>query len=108
MDNLQVLAAVAVMALVTFLLRFLPFLMFGGKRKTPEYIKYLGNVLPFSIMAMLVVYCIRELNFVSAANFVPQIISCLIVVLLYLWKRNTLVSIVVGTGCYMLLVQFVF
>ena len=99
---------IAVAGAVTLLLRFLPFLIFGGKRETPPYIVYLGKVLPYAIMGMLVIYCMRGISFTAAANFLPELIACAVVVLAHVWKRNTLLSIISGTVCYMLLVQFVF
>ena len=100
--------AVAVIALVTALIRFLPFIIFNGSRQTPPIIDRLSKTLPYAIMAMLVVYCLKGLNFQSVAGFVPSLIACAVVALLHIWKRNTLLSIVVGTVCYMLLVQVVF
>ena len=82
--------------------------MFGGKRETPQYILYLGKHLPYAIMAMLVVYCLRGIELTSAPFGVPELISCAVVTGLHIWKRNTLVSILCGTLCYMALVQFVF
>lgn len=99
---------IAVAGAVTLMLRFLPFLVFGGKRETPPYIVYLGKVLPYAIMGMLVIYCLRGISFTAAANFLPELIACAVVVLAHVWKRNTLLSIISGTVCYMLLVQFVF
>ena len=99
---------VAVMVLVTALLRFLPFAVFGGKRKTPPYIAYLGRVLPFAIMGMLVVYCLRGVSFSAPENWLPALLSCLLVVVMHLWKRSTLLSIGLGTALYMVLVQIVF
>lgn len=99
---------VAISALVTIILRFIPFLIFNGKRKTPEIILYFGKVLPYAIMAMLVVYCLKSTEFTSVKGFLPQLIAGAVVVLSYVWKRNTLISIAGGTVCYMLLVQFVF
>lgn len=99
---------IVVAGAVTLLLRFLPFLIFNGKRETPPYIIYLGKVLPHAIMGMLVIYCLRGISFTAAANFLPELIACAVVVLAHVWKRNTLLSIISGTVCYMLLVQFVF
>lgn len=108
MSEMQIWYAVAVMALVTASLRFLPFLVLGGGRKTPEIIQKLGKILPYAIMGMLVVYCLKGVTFTSVGGFAPSLIACLVVGVLYVWKRNTLVSIVCGTVCYMLLVQVVF
>lgn len=99
--------AVAISALVTALLRFLPFWVFGG-RKAPAWLDKLGRTLPYAIMGMLVVYCLKGVSFVAPEGWLPALIACAVVGGLYIWKRNTLVSIVAGTVCYMLLVQLVF
>ena len=108
MPDLHSAAMIAVIALVTAALRFLPFLIFGENRKTPPLVSYLGQVLPYAIMGMLVVYCLKDISFTSAPFGIPEIIGCIVVTLLHIWKRNTLLSIGAGTICYMLLVQFVF
>lgn len=108
MPDLHSALMIAVMALVTAGLRFLPFLIFGENRKTPLLISYLGQVLPFAIMGMLVVYCLKDVSFASTPFGIPEAIGCAVVTLLHVRKRNTLLSIGVGTLCYMLLVQFVF
>ena len=108
MSNVHAMLVVAVAGIVTAALRFLPFLIFGGDRKTPAFITYLGKVLPYAIMAMLVVFCLKNVSLVSAPYGLPELISCAMVVLLHVWKRNTLISIIGGTVCYMVLVQMVF
>ncbi len=99
---------IIVIAVVTALLRFLPFWIFGENRQTPPIITYLGQVLPYAIMGMLVVYCLKDVKFISAPFGLPEIIGCAVVTLLHVWKRNTLLSIGGGTVCYMLLIQLVF
>ena len=94
---------IAVMAGVTTLLRFLPFLLF--RKKTPAYIVYLGKVLPPAIIGMLVVYCLKDVDPAAAPHGVPELIAAATVVGLQCWKRNSLVSILGGTGVYMLLAQ---
>lgn len=108
MDKLHAVSIIAVTALVTMGLRFLPFLIFGENRKTPPIIAYLGQVLPCAIMGMLVVYCLKDVGLNRAPHGIPEGISCALVALLHIWKRNTLLSIGAGTVCYMLLVQLVF
>ena len=108
MTDLHAVLLVAVVALVTILLRFLPFWIFGENRTTPPLIADLGQVLPFAIMGMLVVYCLKDMTITSAPFGIPELIGCALVALLHIWKRNTLLSIGAGTVCYMLLVQFVF
>ena len=51
---------------VTFATRATPFLLFGN-RSTPSVVLYLGRMLPPAIMAMLVVYCLKDVNFFSGA-----------------------------------------
>ena len=100
--------AVAVIALVTALTRFLPFVIFRDEQKVPRLIRKLGRVLPYAIMGMLVVYCLKDVQFTTVSSWVPAAVSCLVVALLYVWKRNTLLSIISGTVSYMLFVQLVF
>lgn len=97
----------AVAALVTALLRTLPFLIFR-KGNTPPYLLYLGKVLPPAVMAMLVVYCLKSVSLAAAPHGLPEAIGIAATALLYKWKHNSLLSIAGGTACYMLLVQLVF
>ena len=99
---------IVVAVLVTMATRFIPFLIFGEKRKTPAVIEYLGTVLPCAIMGMLVVYCLKDVSFVNGTFGIPELIACAVVAALHVWKRNSLLSIGGGTVCYMLLVQLVF
>lgn len=99
---------VIVIAIATAATRFLPFLIFGGKKEPPKLITYLGKVLPCAIMGMLVVYCMKDVAFLAYPYGIPELLGCLIVAILHIWKRNSLLSIGVGTVGYMLLVQLVF
>lgn len=108
MPDLHSAAVIAVIALVTAGLRFLPFWIFGENRKTPPLIAYLGQVLPYATMGMLVVYCLKGVDLTAAPFGIPEFLGCAVVALLHIWKRSTLLSIGAGTVCYMLLVQFVF
>ena len=107
-DNLHTLLLILVMAAVTVVLRFLPFWVFQSQEKRPALITYLGTVLPYAVMGMLVVYCLKNVSLVSAPHGIPEFLSILSVVLLHLWRRSTLLSIFGGTAVYMLFVQFVF
>ena len=108
MDNYYAWIAVAVIALITAALRFLPFVLFGRSKSVPAIIERLGSMLPYAIMGMLVVYCLKDVSFGTFSGFLPPLLSVLVVGGLYVWRKNTLLSIIVGTACYMLLVQFVF
>ena len=108
MPDLHSAAVITVIALVTAGLRFLPFWIFGENRKTPPLIAYLGQVLSYATMGMLVVYCLKGVDLTAAPFGIPEFLGCAVVALLHIWKRSTLLSIGAGTVCYMLLVQFVF
>lgn len=99
---------IAVAALVTVALRVLPFLVFGEDRKTPPLIQHLGQCLPYAIMGMLVIYCLKGVSFSAVPFGIPELLSCTVVAGLHIWKRNTLLSIGLGTLCYMFLIQFIF
>ena len=105
MNEARMIGIIILSAVITFSLRAFPFLIFRGKRRMPERLVYLGNILPAAIMAVLIVYCLKDV----AGNFetygIPQLTAVLVVAVSYKWKHNTLVSIVVGTAGYMILLR---
>ena len=107
MTDKQIYLSIAVISAVTILLRFAPFLVFS-KRKTPEIITRFGRTLPYAVMGMLCVYCLKDVSFGEAGGYLPALIASALVVGSYLWKKNTLLSIILGTAAYMFLVQSVF
>ena len=94
--------------LATLITRFLPFLVFSEKKKTPKFIEYLGKALPAAIFALLVVYCLKNVDITFGSHGIPEFISVAVVAGLHLWKRKILLSMAGGTFCYMFLVQFIF
>ena len=104
-DNLHSALLIAVMSLVTILLRALPFGIFGGKRQIPKNILYLGDVLPSAALGMLVIYCLRDLNISAASHGLQELLSCGAVILTQKLKRNTICSILAGTLLYMILIH---
>ena len=100
--------AIEVAALCTFATRLVPFALFGGKKEVPATITYLGKVLPPAIIATLIIYCIRSVDFTASPHGAAEIIAIVVTALLHIWKKNTLISIGGGTILYMFLVQFVF
>ncbi len=95
-------------SLTTILIRFLPFILFPENKETPQYITYLGRVLPYTIIGMLVIYCLKDISFTETPYGLPEAISIAAIIVLHLWKSNTFLSIGAGTVIYMLLVQFIF
>ncbi len=102
------LSAILVIAAVTFITRVAPFILFGKDKITPKYIVYIGNYLPPAVIAMLVIYCLRNINLVAFPFGIPEMIGIISVAGLHIWKRNNLASIIGGTAVYMIAVQFIF
>lgn len=105
MKNEYILTVIAVMAIVTCFLRFLPFVVFNRGEHLPKWVSYLGKVLPPAIMSMLLVYCLRNTNITAGNHGLPELICLGIAILLHSWKRNTLLSIGVSTFVYILIMQ---
>lgn len=108
MTVLEGVLTVAAVVLGTMATRFLPFFLFPANRPTPKYIRYLSTVLPYAVIGLLVVYCLKDITVLRTPFGLPEFIAIAAVAGLHLWKRNMLLSIAGGTVLYMLLVQFVF
>ncbi len=108
MTIFQQVITIALCAMGTMVTRYLPFLVFSGKKPTPRYIQYLGKALPSAIFGMLVIYCLKDVNLLTGNHALPELIAVVVTVGLHFWKRQMLLSIAGGTVCYMLLIQYVF
>lgn len=108
MTDYRAIMIVIITIIVSVLSRLLPSILFSKSEKTPAIITYLSKVLPNAIMAFLVVYCLKDTDFLSYSHGMPEIIASALVILTYAYKRNSLLSILSGTLCYMFLVQIIF
>lgn len=106
-DTTRTLMIILIVAICTFITRLFPFVIFNNKKELPKTVKYLGDILPMAVIAILVVYCLKDINFTSTASFLPSIIAVTAVIFMHVWKRNNLISIGVGTLLYMILVQII-
>lgn len=106
--NSHAIIVMLAMGLATLATRILPVLIFGRGKKVPDYIMYLGKVVPYTAMGLLIVYCFKDLSVVEAPHALPELIAMIIVIASYLWKRNTILSVVIGTVAYMVMVQYMF
>ena len=104
MDNSRIILAICITAGITYILRSMAFVLFPHG-KTPAYIAFLGKYLPFSVIGMLVVYCLKHVSLANSPYGIPELVAVALVAGLHLWKRNTLLSILVGTISYMLLLR---
>lgn len=107
MSDTQTAIIVGIMAAATMLTRFLPFILFPEGKKAPGIVAYLGRVLPYAVIGMLVVYCLKGVRILSNPHGVPEGFAILVIAALHRWKGNMLISIAGGTAFYMLLVNYV-
>lgn len=105
MSTARILITIAAAAVITFTLRVLPFFAFGGERSMPGWLEKLGRILPSAIMAVLIVYCLKGAAADLTGVGVPQFIAVAIVAVSHKLRHSTLLSIVLGTGAYMALLQ---
>ncbi|MGI6709893.1 MAG: branched-chain amino acid transporter permease [Bacilli bacterium] len=108
LSNYEILILIIIMAIVTFFTRLFPFVFFKKEKPLSPYVKYIGDYLPYSMIAMLVVYSLKDVAFFTYPSLIPEIIAIICIVLLHIWKKNYLISIGVGTFIYMFLVQTIF
>ena len=106
-DYTHAMIIMLVMGGCVILTRILPVLIFGRSAQIPEFILYLGKVIPYTAMGLLIVYCLRDVSIVSGTHGLPELIALAAVTGSYLWKRNAIISIIVGTVLYMFLLQMV-
>ena len=103
----QSIITVAAVVLGTMVTRFLPFIIFPEGKNPPRFIMYLGKVLPYAVVGLLVVYCLKDAVF-EKYHALPELIAIFCVVALHKWKKNMFISMAAGTVIYMLLVQLIF
>lgn len=104
----QSILTIAAVVLGTMLTRFLPFFLFPDSKTPPPFVRYLGTVLPYAVIGLLVVYSLKDVSFLSGSHGIPELAAIVCIVLLHLWRRNMFLSIAAGTVVYMLLVQYIF
>jgi branched-subunit amino acid transport protein AzlD len=98
---------ILVVAALTLLTRYLPFALFSNLSTPSVILTDLGRILPPAVIAILLVYCLKAVNFAQTGSFVPQVAAMAVVAGLHVWKRNNLISIGAGTVFYMVLVQVI-
>ena len=108
MTSMQAVITILMIAVGTQITRWLPFWLFPEKKDPPAVVLYLGRVLPPAMMGLLVVYCFKNVSWLSGSHGAPELLASAAVVAVHLWKKNVLLSIAGGTVLYMILVQVVF
>ena len=108
MNNKEILITALMIVIGTAFLRFLPFFIINKSLSENKYVQFLGRILPYSMIALLVIYCIKDINIIKFPYGLPEIISIILVAVFQIIKRNVLISIGLGTVIYMFLVQVIF
>ena len=108
LNAIQTLIILLAITVGTVITRFLPPILFPHGKPLPKFLQELCTLLPPAMMGLLVVYCFKNVTWLSGAHGAPELLASAAVVGLHLWKRNVLFSIAGGTVLYMVLVQAVF
>lgn len=98
-----IIMAIIVSGCCTAFLRSLPFIVFKGERKMPVWLDKLGQILPSAIMAVLIIYCLKDVGDDFGRIGISKILAVIVVAITYKWKHNTFISIGAGTAFYMLM-----
>lgn len=101
MSTWQIIGIILMSACITVLLRALPFLIFKGNKTLPKPVQTLGKTLPSAIMAVLIVYCLKDARGDFLGTGIWQLLAVVVVAVSYKWKHNTFLSILLGTAAYM-------
>jgi len=96
---------ITILAAVTFSSRVIPFLLFSPGKPTPFYIKYLGRVLPLAVFGMLVVYCLKDVEWIRGTHGIPELLGIGVTALIQFASRQMILSAAGGTLFYMLLIR---
>lgn len=107
MTTQQQVITIVILAVMTVLTRALPFLIFPAGKPTPKYIQYLGKALPLAVFGMLVVYCLKDVQWLEGMHGIPEVLGIAAVVLMHLWRRQLFLSMAVGTAVYMILIRLI-
>ncbi|WP_318659097.1 AzlD domain-containing protein [uncultured Treponema sp.] len=99
---LMALIGTLISALILFSLRAFPFVLFS-KRKPPKIISFIEKYIPPMVMAVLVIYCFKDVNFMGSPFGIPEVAALAFTVVVYLIKSNPMISIFGGTILFMIL-----
>lgn len=99
-----VLVAVPLMALVILATRAFPFILFS-RRDPPAVLRFVERFIPPMVMAVLVVYCLKDINWTAWPSGIRELAALALVFALHLTKKNAMLSIFGGTAFYMILLS---
>ena len=101
-DARYLVGVIAAMALITWALRALPFVAAQWLQRNP-IVERLGEFLPLAIMTLLLLHSATGLAQQDRLGPWPELLAVVMVIALQWRSRNALLSIVLGTGAYVLM-----
>lgn len=105
MTTIEKIITIGMMIIAVMTTRFLPFIIFPSKERTPHFIRFIGKYLASAVFGMLVIYCLKDVSFQTTHHIFLQLLGIIVCVVLHLWRKNMLLTIAGGTIFYMILVQ---
>ena len=105
MNGVEILITVTIAALCTVLTRALPFLIYRGEQPVPDFVIWIGQRLPRAVMMLLIIYCLKDMDFQNTASFAAPFLGIAVTAILHLRYRKMMISICAGTLAYMLLIR---
>lgn len=103
MTDAEIFITLAMVWIGTAATRFAPFLLFGTR--TPAFVSYIGRHLPKAAIALLVVYCFKDVSPFEGSRGVPELAAASVTAALQFAFRRELLSIAAGTAVYMILIR---
>lgn len=107
MSTTEQIVTILLISIMTIATRALPFALFPTRKHTPRFVQFLGSYLASAVFGMLVVYCLKDVTFLSGNHGLPQILGILACILLHLWRKNLLLTIAGGTVFYMVVIHII-
>jgi branched-subunit amino acid transport protein AzlD len=104
MHGSKLVLVILLMSAITFAARALPFVFFK-KRKPPRVLAMIEAQIPPAIMVILVFFSVKDADLLVYPYGLPHAAGIVLVIVLQLWRRNAMLSIIAGTACYMTLIR---
>ncbi len=89
-------------SLLLLFYRGAPFLIFS-KHEPPKALRFVEKCLPPLIIATLIVYCLKDIDYAARPWGAPQFIAIAATIGLHVWKKNSMLSSFGGTILFMVL-----
>ncbi|MFT4021644.1 MAG: AzlD domain-containing protein [Acinetobacter sp.] len=107
MSNFEIFSIIAVVAMITIALRVTPFIVMDKLSKN-DYLQFIGQKMPVGVMILLVLYTFLHVDFTTPPYGAAYILAALVVLIIYGFSKNILISIAGGLFAHLFLVNIIF